>query len=67
MAKQQQHTIQQRQAVMSNPYHAGFTGDDGRDPFGGAVKPQKQQAKPIQSEAEALKLLTDMMDKRVKR
>jgi hypothetical protein len=58
IAKGQAHYIAQRQAVMSNPYHAGFSGNDTRDPFGGAQK-------KIKTQDEALQKLADMMDKRV--
>jgi hypothetical protein len=51
---------------MANPYHGGFTGNDGRDPFGGAAN-----KKPVgnrggaPNQDEALAKLADMMDKRV--
>lgn len=41
--KLQQQKDAQRQAHMTNPYHAGFSSldDEGRDPFGGALKGKK--------------------------
>ena len=49
---------------MANPYHAGFSGDDGRDPFGGAIKKPVGQP-PLKNQDDALKAIADMMDKRV--
>ena len=48
---------------MANPYHGGFTGDDGRDPFGGAMK--QRPAKKDTSDEEKMRKFKEMMDKRV--
>ena len=60
-----------RQAHMNNPYHAGFDGGDSRDPFGNGggarqTKTVKQGTAP-KNQDDALKMLTDMMGKRVQK
>jgi hypothetical protein len=49
---------------MANPYHGGFTGNDSRDPFGGAAN-KKPVGRGAPNQDEALAKLADMMDKRV--
>lgn len=60
--------MEKRQAFMNNPYHAGFEGNDVRDPYGAGIKSKpmanSKGFKPsgqIQTQEDALKVLSDMM------